>query len=94
VGTSRKRVSVKNYSQQAASIATVGVLDKGPHTGRSNAKAKEEDIISMKRHPGDLLSISSYQALCNDKKDWPNVEAKDQCAVQVMLYLPYFHLDL
>ena len=75
----KKRVSLKTHTGQAAS--TVG----------GNAKAKEEDI-SPKHHPGDLI-ISSYQAKCNDKKDWPNIKAKDQCGVQVTPYLPYLHLD-
>lgn len=81
---SKKRGLLKNYARQAASTVTVGVVDKVPHRG--NAKAEED--ISMKQHPGDLLiSESSYEALCNDKKDWPNVDAKDQFEVQVRLYL-------
>lgn len=73
-------------TKNRVSAALIVGVDKGPH--RVNVKAEEEDI----RHPG-LLSISSYQALCNDKKDWPNVEARDLCGVQVTLYLPCLHLD-
>jgi hypothetical protein len=83
----KKRGLLKNYTRKAASTMTVGV-DKIRHRG--NAKVEEEDI-SMKQHPGDLLiSESSYEEQCNDKKDWPNVEAKDQFGVQVTLYLPIY----
>jgi hypothetical protein len=85
----KKRVSLKNCTRQAASSVGPGI-DEGPYRGNA-AKAMEEDI-SMKRYPGDL-SISSFQELCNDQKDWPNVETKDQCGVQVTLYLPCLRLD-
>ena len=58
---------------------------------RHRVNAKVEEDISLKQHSGDLLiSESSYEAQCNDKKDWPNVEAKDQFGVQVTLYLPIY----
>lgn len=89
----KKGFSYKNDTGQAAS--TVGgmsaseVIDEGQRIG--NANDKEEDM-SMARHPGVLL-ISSYQALCDDEKDWPNVEAKERCGIQVTLYYTYLYLD-
>jgi hypothetical protein len=71
----------------ASGISATEIIDEAPCVGNTNAK--EEDI-TMVRHPGDLL-ITSYQALSDDEKDWPNVEAKEPCGFQVMLY---FHISL
>lgn len=69
-------------------ISASEIIDKGQHVGNANAK---EENMSMARHPGDLL-ISSYQALCDDEEDWPNVEAKEQCGVQVS-YISHFFIS-